>query len=196
MAIDAGRAREWLVKWRWYERDSLPWRRLRIHYEMASRGAFVRWPIEGEILEMFREGRLEVGEGTLFEPGAWLTGGETGRIRIGSGAFLNQGVMVAASELVEIGDHCMLANGALVTDADHRFDDLARPITHQGFTAKGPTRIGANVWLGANAVVTGGVTVGERTVVGAGSVVTADLPGGVIAAGAPARVIREIDFAG
>lgn len=124
----------------------------------------------------------------------WLTGGERGRIAIGSGVFLNQTVMVAASELVEIGDHCMLANGALVTDADHRFDDLARPITHQGFTAKGPTRIGHNVWLGANSVVTGGVTVGDRTVVGAGSVVTGDLPPGVIAAGAPARVIREIDF--
>ncbi|MFM8762280.1 MAG: acyltransferase [Solirubrobacterales bacterium] len=194
MGLTARQAREWLVKWRWYERDSLPWRRALIHYEMASRGAFVRWPIQGEILEMFREGRLEVGEGTLFEPGVWLTGGERGRIRIGSGTFLNQTVMVAASELVEIGDHCMLANGALVTDADHSFEDLSRPITHQGFTAKGPTRIGSTVWLGAACVVTGGVTIGERTVVGAGSVVTGDLPDGVIAAGAPARILREIDF--
>lgn len=194
MGLTGQQAREWLTKWRWYERDSLPWRRARIHYEMASRGAFVRWPIQGEILEMFHQGRLEVGEGTLFEPGVWLTGGERGRIRIGSGTFLNQTVMVAASELVEIGDHCMLANGALVTDADHRFDDPGRPITYQGFTAKGPTRIASNVWLGAACVVTGGVTVGERTVVGAGSVVTRDLPAGVIAAGAPARVLREIDF--
>ena len=194
MSLTARQAREWLVKWRWYERDSLPWRRCLIHYEMARRGAFVRWPIQGEIVEMFRDGRLEVGEGTLFEPGVWLTGGERGRIRIGSGTFLNQTVMVAASELVEIGDHCMLANGALVTDADHRFDDLSRPITHQGFTAKGPTLIGSNVWLGAACVVTGGVTIGERTVVGAGSVVTGDLPAGVVAAGAPARILREIDF--
>ncbi len=196
MCLTPEQARLWLVKWRWYERDSLPWRRLRIHYEMASRGAFARWPIQGEILEMFREGRLEVGEGTLFEPGVWLTGGERGRIRIGSGSFLNQMVMVAASELVEIGDHCMAANGALITDADHRFDDLTRPITHQGFTAKGPTIIGDNVWLGANAVVTGGGTIGERAVIGAGSVVTGDIPGGVIAAGTPARVLREIDFGG
>lgn len=196
MGLSGRQAREWLVKWRWYERDSLPWRRALIHYEMAKRGAFVRWPIQGEILEMFGEGRLEVGEGTLFEPGAWLTGGERGRIRIGSGSFLNQGVMVAATELVEIGDHCMLANGCLVTDADHRFDDPSRPITHQGFKAKGPTRIADNVWLGAGCVVTGGVTIGERTVVGAGSVVTQDLPGGTVAAGIPARVLREIDFGG
>ena len=196
MGLTAQQAREWIAKWRWYERDTLPWRRARIHYEMASRGAFVRWPIQGEVVEMFREGRLEVGSGTLFEPGVWLTGGERGRIRIGSGTFLNQTVMVAASELVEIGDHCMLANGVLVTDADHRFDDPILPITHQGFSAKGPTRIGANVWLGAGCVVTGGVTIGERTVVGAGSVVTRSLPAGVVAAGTPARVMREIDFAG
>ena len=196
MGLTPEQARLWLVKWRWYERDSLPWRRLRIHYEMASRGAFARWPIQGEILEMFREGRLEVGEGTFFEQGVWCTGGERGRIRIGSGSFLNQMVMVAASELVEIGDHCMAANGALITDADHRFDDLTRPITHQGFTAKGPTIIGDNVWLGASAVVTGGVTIGDRAVIGAGSVVTGDIPGGVIAAGTPARVLREIDFGG
>ena len=90
----------------------------------------------------------------------------------------------------------MAANGALITDADHRFDDLTRPITHQGFTAKGPTRIGDNVWLGAGAVVTGGVTIGDRSVIGAGSVVTQDIPGGVVAAGTPARVLREIEFAG
>jgi maltose O-acetyltransferase len=54
--------------------------------------------------------------------------------------------------------------------------------------------IGDNCWFGTNCVVTGGVTIGERTVVGANSVVTKDLPEGVIAAGAPARVIREIEF--
>ena len=49
------------------------------------------------------------------------------RIRIGAGVFLNQGVMVAATGLVEIGDHCMLANGCFVTDGNHRFDDPATP---------------------------------------------------------------------
>jgi acetyltransferase-like isoleucine patch superfamily enzyme len=115
------------------------------------------------------------------------------RVRIGSGTFLNLGVMVAALERVEIGDHCMFANGCLVTDADHRVDDLTRPITWQGFTSRGPTRIGDNVWCGANVVVTSGVTIGERCVVGANAVVTGDLPPFSIAAGAPARVIRELE---
>jgi len=187
-------ARLWATKWRWYERDSLPWRRFLIHREMAKRGAFARWPLQGEPLEMFRQGRLEVGEGTLFEPGVWLTGGDAGRITIGKGVFLNQIVMVAALESVTIGDHCGVANGCMITDADHRFVDPTRPFLHQGFTSKGATTLGHNVWLGANSVVTGGVTIGERSVIGAGSVVTSDIPAGVIAAGSPARVLREIEF--
>ena len=100
--------------------------------------------------------------------------------------------MVASMELVEIGEHCMLANGCFVTDANHRYDDPGMPITWQGFTAKGPTRIGDNCWLGANVVVTSGVTIGERCVIGANSVVTHDVPPFSIAAGAPARVVRSI----
>ena len=59
---------------------------------------------------------------------------------------------------------------------------------------RGPVKIGANCWFGVNCVVTGGVEIGERAVIGANSVVTADIPAGVIAAGAPAKVIREIEF--
>jgi len=147
-------ARLWWQKWRWYERNSLPWNRLAIHRELARRRAFARWPIHGNVLEALRDGRLEVGEHTLFEPHVWLTISDEGRIRIGAGSFLNIAVMVAAQGLVEIGDHCMFANGCFVTDANHRFDDPDRPITWQGFTSKGPTRVGDNVWCGAPVVMT------------------------------------------
>src|SRR3954453_6570207 len=188
-------AKLWWQKWRWYERNSLPWNRVRIHREFARRRAFVRWPVHGNVLEALLEGRLEVGEHALLEPGVWLTAPGSARIRIGAGTFLNLGVMVAAQELVEIGDHCMFANGCFVTDAAHRFDDPDKPVTWQGFTSKGPTRIGDNCWFGANVVVTSGVTVGERCVIGANSVVTRDLPPRTIAAGVPAKVVREIQFA-
>jgi acetyltransferase-like isoleucine patch superfamily enzyme len=183
-------------KWRWYERNSLPWNRLRIHREFARRRAFVRWPVHGNVLEAFREGRLEVGEHTLFEPNVWITAPDEARVRIGSGSFLNIGVMVAAHELVEIGDNCMFANGCFVTDANHRFDDPDLPVTQQGFTSKGPTRIGDDVWCGANVVITSGVEVGERCVIGANSVVTESLPPFSIAAGAPARVLKQVEYAG
>jgi len=192
VAMDRAHARLWLQKWRWYERNALPWNRARIHWAMAARGAFARWPLHGNVLEMLREGRLEVGEGVLLEPGVWLTAPAPGRIAIGPGSFLNLGVTVAARELVEIGAHCMLANGCFVTDGNHRFDDPGRPVPWQGFTGKGPTRLGDNVWCGANVVVTSGVTIGERCVIGANAVVTRDLPPRTVAAGAPARPLRTI----
>jgi len=189
----ARQAQLWARRWRWYERNALPWNRARIHWHFLRREAFARFPVHGNVLEALDEGRLEVGRHTVLEPGVWITAPGDARVRIGEGCFLNLGVMVASMRLVEIGDHCMLANGCLVTDADHRFDDLERPVTWQGFTSRGPTRLGANVWLGANVVVTSGVTIGERCVVGANSVVTRDLPARTVAAGAPARVLRTIE---
>lgn len=189
-----GRLRLYLRKWRWYQRNSLPWNRLAIHREFMRREAFVRWPVHGNVLEAFREGRLEIGPHVLLEPNVWLTAPGDARIRIGGGSFLNIGVMVAADTLVEIGEHCMLANGCFVTDANHRFDDPNLPVPWQGFTSKGPTRLGDNVWLGANVVVTSGVTIGERCVIGANSVVTEDIPPFSVAAGAPARVLRKITY--
>ena len=183
------RARLWGQKWRWYERNSLPWNRARIHWQFLRREAFVRWPVHGNVLEALSEGRLEIGRGALLEPNVWITAPGEARVRIGEGTFLNLGVMVAAHGLVEIGAHCMLANGCFVSDAGHRFEDPDTPITWQGFESKGPTRIGDNCWLGAHVVVTSGVTIGERCVVGANSVVTSDLAPFSLAAGAPARVL-------
>jgi acetyltransferase-like isoleucine patch superfamily enzyme len=159
---------------------------------MMRRGAFLRWPVHGNVLSALREGRLEIGAQTVFEPGVWITAPDQARVRIGSGCFLNLGVMVASMALVEIGDHCMFANGCFISDAAHRFDDPELPVPWQGFTTKGPTRVGDNVWCGAGVVITSGVTVGRRSVIGANSVVTKDIPPYSIAAGAPARVIRSI----
>lgn len=184
----------WWQKRRWYERNHRPVRRFRLDREMARRGSYIRHPIEGEVLEGLESGRLTVGQGTLFEPGCWITMSPEARISIGDGCFLNRGVMVAAQQEVTIGDHVMFANGCFIGDASHRFDDPDLPVTWQGFTTKGPVRIGSNCWFGVNCVVTGGVTIGDRCVIGSNSVVTEDLPRGVIAAGSPARVIREIEF--
>jgi acetyltransferase-like isoleucine patch superfamily enzyme len=187
----------WLLWWRkrrWYERNRRLLRRWRINRHMARSGAFIRYPVEGEVLEALDEERLAIGEGTLLEPGCWLTLSPEARIEIGKGCFLNRNTMLAAFELIEIGDHVMFANNCFVGDADHRYDDPELPVTWQGFSSQGPVRIGSNCWFGVNCVVTSGVSIGERCVVGANSVVIDDLPPGVIAAGVPAKVIREIEF--
>jgi acetyltransferase-like isoleucine patch superfamily enzyme len=186
--------RLWLQKRRWYERNRRLGRRWRINRHMAATRAFIRYPVEGEVLEALDEGRLTIGEHTLLEPGCWLTLGPEARISIGSGCFLNRGTMLAAHALIEIGDHTMFANGCFVGDAAHRFDDPDAPVPTQGFTSKGPVRIGDNCWFGVNCVVTAGVTIGERCVIGANSVVTRDLPPRTICGGSPARVLKEIEF--
>jgi acetyltransferase-like isoleucine patch superfamily enzyme len=186
--------RLWWLKRRWYERNGRLRRRWRINAHMARAGAYVRHPVDGEILEALDEGRLTIGNATLFEPGCWIAMGPEARIAIGEGCFLNKNTMLAAEESIEIGDHVMFANHCFVGDADHRYDDPNTPITHQGFVPRGPVRIGSNVWFGVGCVVTGGVEIGDRAVIGANSVVTRDIPAATIAAGAPAKVLREIEF--
>ena len=186
--------RTYYRKYRWYERNHRLSRRLRLARHAARGGFFIRHPIEGEVLEALDSGRLRIGEGTLLEPGCWITMAPEAEIEIGAGCFLNRNTMVAAQGRVTIGDHVMFANGCFVGDAVHRYDDPELPVTWQGFTSKGPVAIGDNVWFGVNCVVTGGVSVGERCVVGANSVVTADLPARHVCAGAPARPLREIQY--
>ena len=161
---------------------------------MIRAEAFIRFPVEGNVLESLDDGRLRIGKGTLLEPGCWITIADEGRVTIGEGCFLNKNTMIAAQNEVVVGDHVMFANGCFVSDAAHGYDRKDIPVTWQGFTSKGPTRIGSNCWFGVNCVVNTGVTIGERCVIGANSVVTKDLPDGVIAAGVPAKVIREIEF--
>ena len=186
--------RIWWTKRRWYERTHRLRNRWRINRHAARGGFYVRHPIEGEVLEALDDGRLEIGEGTKLEPGCWITLGPDARITIGRGCFLNRETMLAAHELIEIGDHVMAANGCFIGDADHRYDDPELPITWQGFAARGPVRIGDNVWLGKGVVVTGGTAIGARSVIGSNSVVTRDVAPATIAAGVPAKPLREIEF--
>src|SRR4029077_20122212 len=102
---------------------------VRISRHAAEGGFFIRYPIEGEALEALDSGLLEGGEVTLLEPGCWLTRSADARIRIGEGCFLNRNTMLAAVELIEIGDHVMFANHCFVGDADHRYDDASKRIT-------------------------------------------------------------------
>lgn len=182
-------------KWAHYERNERAFRKLRLRWHFLRRDSYLRFPVQGNLLEALDEDRARIGSWVLIEPGCWFAlYPDTAELEIGEGTIINLGCMLAATERITIGSHCMFANYCFVADADHRYDDATVPVTWQGMQPKGPVTIEDNCWFGTNCVVTGGVTIGERTVVGANSVVTKDLPAGVIAAGAPARVIREIDF--
>lgn len=104
--------------------------------------------------------------------------------------MIGRGSSVVAHERVVIGDHVFTGPNVYVTDANHGYEDIDTPIGRQ-FAPSRPVSIGDGSWLGHGAVVLPGVTIGAHVVVGAGSVVTTDLPDRCVAVGNPARVIRR-----
>lgn len=112
-----------------------------------------------------------------------------GEIRIGDHALINPGVRIVSAESITIGNDSMLAMHCHLSDAD--WHDVDHRIFAPGNT--GPIKIGNNVWLGDGARVLKGVTIGDNTIVGAGSVVTKSLPADAIAAGNPAIVIGRLN---
>ena len=92
---------------------------------------------------------------------------------------------------VEIGNHVNLAQGITVTALNHNFSDTSKRIDEQGVSTN-PVTIEDDVWVGANAVILPGVTIGEHCVIAAGAVVTKDVPPHSLVAGVPAKVIKQI----
>jgi galactoside O-acetyltransferase len=91
-----------------------------------------------------------------------------------------------------IGNGTMIAAGVVISGVNHGMDPSAGPYRDQPTQAL-PVEIGSNVWIGMNSIILPGVTVGDNTIVGAGSVVTRSLPKGVIAYGNPCKTIRNVD---
>lgn len=115
------------------------------------------------------------------------------RIAIGPDTGIQPYVHIGAGESVRIGRRCRLAQGVYITDHDHDYSHLEDPESLGTAINIAPVSIGDYVWLGERVIVLKGVTIGDMTVVGAGSVVTRSLPSKVMAVGSPAKVIRVWD---
>lgn len=92
---------------------------------------------------------------------------------------------------VSIGNHVNLAQGVVISGLNHNFQDSSKRIDEQGVSTSEIT-IHDDVWIGANSVITAGVTIGRHCVIAAGSVVTKDVPDNTVVAGCPARVIKQL----
>jgi maltose O-acetyltransferase len=114
---------------------------------------------------------------------------EYGAVSIGDRTFINVDAVMLDVAPIEIGAACQIATRVQLLTATHPIDPEPRRI---GWEYAEPITLADNVWLGGGVVVCPGVTIGQDSVVGAGAVVTRDLPAGVVAAGVPARVLREI----
>jgi acetyltransferase-like isoleucine patch superfamily enzyme len=117
---------------------------------------------------------------------------QASRVRLGPRAVLNDFVHIWAGGGVDIGTDSMIASHCVITSVTHDIDALAKGLLFRETTVQKPVKIGANVWIGSNAVILPGVSIGNDAVVGAGSVVTRDVPERSVVAGAPARVIRTL----
>lgn len=111
-----------------------------------------------------------------------------GRVVIGRWVHLGESSMITAGGSIEIGDDVVIGPQTIIVDADHRCDDLASPIRTQGLRSR-PIRIDEGAWIAGHVSILKGVTIGRGAIVGAGSVVTHDVPPMAVAAGVPARVI-------
>jgi maltose O-acetyltransferase len=111
------------------------------------------------------------------------------RVSIGARTFFNYGCLMLDVAPVTIGAACQVASRVQFVTATHPIDPEPRRL---GWESAKPIVVGDNVWLSAGVILCPGVTIGDDTVVGAGAVVTRDLPAGVVAMGVPARVVREI----
>jgi len=119
----------------------------------------------------------------------WPEKENQGRIHIGNYCLICPGVRIGSGAAIDIGDSCMMAKGVYVTDSD--WHGIYNRIVPSSLAA--PIRIEDNVWLGDSVIVCKGVTIGQNSIIGAGAVVTSDVPANVIAAGNPARVVKHLD---
>ena len=162
IAADSARAAQWMA-----------------HYNQAAAAS----PAERHAL--LAEGLGAVGHGVTVRSPFHCDYGYN--IRLGDGVFLNFGCVILDVVAVEIGAGTQIGPGVQILTADHPRD----PATRARMLEFGrPIRIGANVWIGGAALILPGVTIGDDATVGAGSVVTRDVPAGATVAGNPARVLR------
>lgn len=170
----------------------------------AMHGSVLEWPVSAVAVVPIRcdgRGTVLIGERVRlgYRAATRLGNGEillqarskNSSIRIGADCSMNNNFSIISLLAVEIGERVMIGDGVSIFDSDfHRVDPTTR---WDGSDDPEPVSIGRNVWLGSRVLILKGVTIGENTVVAAGSVVTKSLPPNVVAGGVPAKVLRHLN---
>jgi acetyltransferase-like isoleucine patch superfamily enzyme len=181
---------DWVVQWGSIRATSARAKRFR----QFGDGSAICFPISA----LFGERSISVGSGTVIGPNISLSAGvspehdlgDRAVLTIGNRCLIGKGNGIVGHEQITIGDDVFTGHNVYITDANHGYDDPRVPIGRQ-FAPSEPVSIGDGSWLGHGAIVLPGATIGRHVVVGAGSVVTGDLPDFSVAVGNPARVIRR-----
>lgn len=171
-------------------------------FSLAIRGAFAHFG-DGSVVQrpvrLHGEARISIGHGVFIGAGSWLQtltiddGEPRPRITIADGVSMSGSCVLSAVRDIRVGAGALFARNVYIADHSHAFVDRSMAIAQQGVDRIAPVVIGEGCWLAQNVVVLPGVTIGRGAVVGANSVVRADVPDRAVAVGAPARVIRMLD---
>jgi acetyltransferase-like isoleucine patch superfamily enzyme len=160
---------------------------LRMRGAIVGRGVRIGRRVHFEI---GRGATLEIGDRCIIDTNSFVTVADGASLHIGRDTFIFHNCDISSASMVRIGEYCSLAPYVTVIDTDHRYEEKGRPIRFQGGKAE-PIVIEDEVWIATRAVVLKGVHIGKHSVVAAGSVVNRDIPSNAVAAGVPAKIVRE-----
>ena len=138
--------------------------------------------------EMLKEMFAEIGEGCYIEPPLHSNFGG-GHVHFGKYVYANFNLTMVDDTHIYVGDYTMIGPNVTIASAGH---PILPELREKGYQYNMPVHIGKNCWIGAGSVILPGITIGDNTVICAGSVVTKDIPENVVAVGNPCRVLREI----
>jgi acetyltransferase-like isoleucine patch superfamily enzyme len=167
-----------VIRWVWLK---LRWRGRLVTDGMCFIGPGVRF-------EIGRDATVHLGRWSWIGHGCKVRVHE-GELRVGAKTVFGQECTISGFKHISIGRECIIADRVMLIDFDHGVVEVERPIREQGIY-KRDVHVGHNVWIGYGACVLRGVTVGDNSVVGTSSVVTADVPANAVVGGNPAKLIR------
>lgn len=139
--------------------------------------------------KLLKEMFAEIGEGCYIEPPFHSNFGG-GHVHFGKNIYANFNLTMVDDTHIYVGDYTMFGPNVTVATAGH---PILPELREKAYQYNMPVRIGRNCWIGSGAIILPGITIGDNVVVGAGSVVTKDLPSNVVAVGNPCRVLRPIN---
>lgn len=139
--------------------------------------------------ELLKEMFAEIGEGCYIEPP--LHANWAGKhVHFGKNIYANFNLTLVDDTHIYVGDCTMFGPNVTIATAGH---PVLPELREQGYQYNAPVHIGKNCWLGTGVIVLPGITIGDNVVIGAGSVVTKDIPSNVVAVGNPCKVMREVN---
>lgn len=139
--------------------------------------------------EILKELFAEFGEGCYIEPPLHANWGGH-HVHLGKNVFANFNLTLVDDTHIYIGDYTMIGPNVVIATGGH---PLLPELREKGYQYNAPVHIGRNCWLGAGVIIVPGIVIGDNVVIGAGSIVTKDIPSNVLAVGNPCRVLREIN---